>query len=133
MKKMIDAEIVTQSASLQQPSQSQPDPVGDSAAPAVGSIIVSAEIQDEIADYLANADSDRFWALAITKDGKHLERSGCAKVGYSGKAAGCLRGANVATQENTDRIAIERCGGPSSCLLLYQGVRKVANVELITQ
>lgn len=128
-----NAGIVLQTASVQAPAQSSVEPASmlDQSS---GRMIVSADIQKQIDDYLESATADdRFWALAITKDGKRLERGVCVKTGYSGKAAGCLRRTNVATQEDTDRIAIERCGGLSSCLLLYQGDRKVANVELITQ
>jgi hypothetical protein len=37
------------------------------------------------------------------------------------------------TQQTTNELALKKCGGSSSCILLYEGKSNVAHVELVVQ
>jgi uncharacterized caspase-like protein len=130
----------TQQASqqaVQSPSASEPSPgANQSTSPSAGTtgLAVPSDVAAYIESYLESAGSSgRFLALAIARDGSRTETGSCPKTGYSGKAAGCFRGGNVATQDVTNYIALSRCGGPSVCMLLYEGSHNVANVEIVTR
>jgi uncharacterized caspase-like protein len=130
----------TQQASqqaVQSPSASEPSPgANQSTSPSAGTtgLAVPSDVVARIESYLESAGSSgRFLALAIARDGSRTETGSCPKTGYSGKAAGCFGGGNVATQDITNHIALSRCGGPSVCMLLYEGSHNVANVEIVTR
>lgn len=93
-------------------------------------LVVSAAIKQEIEVYLSNVSGARFWALAVAKDGSKVERLGCQKTGYQPCKT---QGSGQMTQQATNEQALKNCGGTSACILVYEGDRKVANLDLATQ
>jgi len=119
----VDYEILASTAEPSPPPQLAPAPVT--------TIAVSAAVKAKIDAYLRNTESaGRVWALAIAKDGSEVASAGCPATGsYSGGAA-CdpVKGAPL---ELAKREAIQRCGGPADCMLLYVGAQKQGNIELV--
>jgi Caspase domain len=118
-----------------QPAATEPAGANASnAAPASQQIVVSAEIPEEIADYLQKADDSQRWsALAITADGSSVSSAFCNKHGV--KIQICIDGIrnNPTTQAQTSKAALRACGSPGRCVLLYEGDRKVAAAEIVVR
>jgi carboxyl-terminal processing protease len=107
---------------VQQASIAQ-DPVAPAAK-----LSASPEALKEIDTYLENAAAtSRYWALAITNDGRQTSKVSCPKTGLSGKA-GCYEGVSITSQNKTNQLALKTCG--ADCTLLYAGKDKVAAIEL---
>jgi hypothetical protein len=104
-----------------------------SPAPPVTKIKVSAEVKSEIDQYLKNAQrAGRVWALAIANDGSMVGLASCQSTGGGGYFGGGGAGCNLVSggpQEQASREALQRCGGPTECTLLYEGSQKKANVS----
>lgn len=105
-----------------------------SPAPAVAKITVPAAVKAEIDQYLRNAQrAGRVWALAIANDGSKVGVASCQSTGGGGYFGGGGAGCNLVSggpQEQASREAILRCGGPTECVLLYEGSQKKANVSV---
>lgn len=102
--------------------------------PPATTIKVAAAVQADIDQYLRNAQTGggKVWALAIAKDGTEAVSANCpVSGGYSGGGA-CdpLKGG---APELAAREAIKRCGGPSTCVQLYAGTQKIANIETVPE
>ena len=109
----------------------EPSPPPQLAPAAVTTIAIAPAVQAEIDAYLNNVrNAGRMWALAIAKDGSEVASASCPASGsYSGGIA-CepIKGS---PQDLATREAIQRCGGPADCVLLYVGAQKQGNIELI--
>jgi len=109
----------------------EPSPPPQLAPAAVTTIAIAPAVQAEIDAYLNNVrNAGRMWALAIAKDGSEVASASCPASGsYSGGIA-CepIKGN---PQDLAKREAIQRCGGPADCVLLYVGAQKQGNIELI--
>ena len=105
-----------------------------SPAPPVAKIKVSAQVKAEIDQYLQNAQrAGRVWALAIANDGSKVGLASCQSTGGGGYFGGGGAGCNLVSggpQEQASREAVLRCGGPTTCTLLYEGSQKKANVSV---
>ena len=93
-------------------------------------LVVTADMKEEIDTYLRNADKGRFAALAIAKDGSEVTKLSCQRSGYHPCRT---MGAGTMTQQMTNEQALKNCGGISKCILLYEGERKAANLEIVVQ
>jgi hypothetical protein len=93
-------------------------------------LVVTVDVKEEIDTYLRNADDGRFTALAIAKDGSEVTKLLCQRVGYHPCRT---MGAGTMTQRMTNEQALKNCGGTSKCILLYEGARKAANLEIVVQ
>lgn len=97
--------------------------------PSSAQLLVSAEVQEDIAIYLRNAtNSSRFWALAISTDGTRSQRTSCPKIDPSGPID-CYYGVGHPSQERTDRRSLKDCG--SDCILIYSGVTKTFSGDIV--
>lgn len=126
----VDYEVVASASD--QGSSVELDPA-DLAEPTIVSISVSPEIKADIEAYLRNArQGGRASALAIATDGSSVEAVSCPSVGASHGSGPCNQ-----TQGNmhakVTQEAIKRCGGPSSCVLLYAGTQQQSNIEIIVE
>jgi carboxyl-terminal processing protease len=114
-----------QATGAAQSGQPMPDIGAASGSGQAAKLVVPASVKAEIDQYLRNLTSDH-WALAISRDGSRAEKFRCGQI----SSAICWGGQ---TQEKANREAIKNCGGASACMLLYEGNRNVANVEIVTQ
>jgi len=117
-------------AAAVQPTQ-QAAESNDVAALGTPTMVISQNVQIDIDAYLRNAEAvGKFWALAISKDGDGVTVQSCQRSGYQP----CRTlGSGLMTQQATSEQALKKCGGTSSCILLFEGTRKVANLDLVVQ
>jgi hypothetical protein len=89
---------------------------------------VSEQAKAEIEAYLKTVGPTKASALAIARDGSETARGSASYLQGGGGG-----GFHYALQEKANRSAITNCGGPKDCMLLYEGNRKVASVEIIVK
>jgi hypothetical protein len=93
-------------------------------------ITVAPDVQAKIKAYLNNAGSTgRSWALAIAKNGSKVESAACAAS--SSFVGGPCEPTKGSPQELASREALARCGGPSDCILLYQGDKMATGIQIV--
>ncbi|HEY3149491.1 MAG TPA: caspase domain-containing protein [Dongiaceae bacterium] len=110
-------------------SPTTPEPSASSQAATPGSTFsISADVKEQIDEYLGKAGTTGGWVLAVSKDGSTAAYAHC---GTQTNSAGCPRISNplLAAQN----AAIRDCGGPGSCFVLYEGARKIIAAELVVQ
>jgi uncharacterized caspase-like protein len=101
--------------------------IADPASGAAASLTVSPQVRAEIDQYLRSVTVTKASSLAIARDGTATARASCwpsACVGYN---------AGLDRQKIASRAAIKNCGGPAKCILLYEGNRKAASIEIVTR
>lgn len=95
----------------------------------VPDIRVTQSVMDDIAMYHRQTSTGgKAWALAIAKDGSHVTSASCVTVGWSG-SINCSPAQGQA-QALASRNAIKNCGGPDTCILLYEGEIKKSDLEV---
>jgi len=102
----------------------------DVTPPPATRITASPDVQAKIEAYLRNASlTGRFWALAIAKNGSKVESAACsASSSYVGGACEPTKGS---PQELASKEALARCGGPSDCVLLYEGQKMATGIQIV--
>jgi hypothetical protein len=95
-------------------------------------ITASPDAQAKIEAYRHNARAPgRFWAFAIAKNGSDAASASCSTSGAWTGGLGISCPVAGVTQESANTEAIKRCGGPSDCILLYEGEKMATGVEIV--
>ena len=97
-------------------------------SPVAGKLVVTAEVMAKIDRYLQNvsASAGSAWVLAVARDGSKVAAGQCG----NGAMAGCQKISNGALAAR--KLALAKCG-VAECMLLYEGSKKVMNVEIVVQ
>jgi uncharacterized caspase-like protein len=101
--------------------------IADPASGVAASLTVSPQVRAEIDRYLRSVTGGKASSLAIARDGTETARASCGPSGCVGHNAGLDR------QTVASREAIKKCGGPTKCILLYEGTKKVISGEIVVQ
>ena len=99
-------------------------------APPKGNVIrISSALREDVERYLKN--SETFGAyyrfMAVNQDGTKIGTSNCRKM-TTWLSDGC--GGLSNPHEGAKRVALQACGRPNECKLIYEGPRKIGSFEI---
>jgi uncharacterized caspase-like protein len=110
------------------PASPQQADVAADAPSAAGKLVVTPEVKAEIDTYLRNvaASGSDAWALAVARDGSKAAAGRCG----NGAMAGCQKISNGPLAAR--KLALSKCG-IADCVLIYEGERKIATVDIVVE
>jgi len=110
------------------PASPQQADVASDAPSAAGKLVVTPEVKAEIDTYLRKvaASGGDAWALAVARDGSKAAAGRCG----NGAMAGCQKISNGALAAR--KLALSKCG-IADCVLIYEGGRKIATVDIVVE
>jgi hypothetical protein len=90
---------------------------------------VAGALREDVERYLKN--SETFGAyyrfMAVNQDGTKIGTSNCRKM-TTWLSDGC--GGLSNPHEGAKRVALQACGRPNECKLIYEGPRKIGSFEI---
>src|SRR5262249_18426531 len=111
-------------AQTQQAAVAQPAP-----APGKRIVRISSALREKVERYLKNSESfgAYYRFLAVNSDGDKVGISNCKKM-TTWMSDGCGGVSNP--YEGAKRVALQDCGPPNACKLIYEGPKKIGDFEI---